>query len=90
MSTRYLCVIPRNTAHLAKRLAQLLSKRKLLRAAHVMAPTLVALTAATPKRIGMTDRHYLYRRNTVPQSYGMEKLQSNLQCCHRGKDAQAS
>jgi beta-lactamase superfamily II metal-dependent hydrolase len=46
MSTRYLSVIRRNTAHLDRRLAKLLSKRKLLRAAHVMAPTLVALTFA--------------------------------------------
>jgi hypothetical protein len=46
MSTRYLSVIRRNTPHLDKRLAQLLSKRRLLRAAHVMAPTLVALSFA--------------------------------------------
>jgi len=39
-------VIPRKTAHIAKRLAQLFSKRKLLRAAHVMGPTLTALMFA--------------------------------------------
>ncbi len=39
-------VIPRNTTHLAKRLAQPFSKQKLLRAARVMGPTLVALAFA--------------------------------------------
>jgi len=39
-------VIPRSTTHLAKRLAQPFSKRKLLHAARMMGPTLVALTFA--------------------------------------------
>ncbi len=39
-------VIPRKTTHLAKRLAQPFSKRNLLRAAHAMGPTLVALAFA--------------------------------------------
>ena len=46
MSSRYRVVIPSNTAHLAKRLAQPFSKRKLLHAARMMGPTLVALTFA--------------------------------------------
>jgi len=46
MSTRYFSVMRRNTAYLDKRLAQLLSERRLLRAAQVMAPTLVALSFA--------------------------------------------
>ena len=46
MSHRSSIVLPRKTAHLAKRLAQPFSKRKLLRAARVMGPTLVALTFA--------------------------------------------
>jgi hypothetical protein len=46
MFRRIRVVIPSKTAHLAKRLAQLFSKRKLLRAARVMGPTLVALTFA--------------------------------------------
>jgi hypothetical protein len=39
-------VISRKTTHLAKRLAQPFSKRNLLRAAHAMGPTLIALTFA--------------------------------------------
>ena len=46
MSSRYRVVIPSNTAHLAKRLAQPFSKRKLLHAARMMGPTLIALTFA--------------------------------------------
>jgi len=46
MSSRYRVVIPSNTAHLAKRLAQPFSKRKLLYAARLIGPTLVALTFA--------------------------------------------
>ena len=46
MSSRYRVVIPSNTAHLAERLAQPFSKRKLLHAARMMGPTLVALTFA--------------------------------------------
>jgi hypothetical protein len=46
MFLRIRVVIPRNTAHLAKRLAQLFSKQNLRRAARVMGPTLVALTFA--------------------------------------------
>ena len=38
--------IHRKTIHRAKRLAQFFSKQKLLEAAHVMGPTLVALTFA--------------------------------------------
>ncbi len=37
-------VIPRKTTHLAKRLARLFSKQKLLSAVHVMGPTLFAFT----------------------------------------------
>ena len=36
-----------NTTHMAKRLAQPFSRRNLLRAAHTMAPTLVALAFAS-------------------------------------------
>jgi hypothetical protein len=43
MSSRYRVVIPSNTAHLAKRLAQPFFKRNLLCAARAMAPTLFAL-----------------------------------------------
>jgi hypothetical protein len=39
-------VIPRKTTHLAKQLAKPFSKQKLLHAAQVMGPTLVALTFA--------------------------------------------
>ena len=46
MFRRNRVVIPRNTTHLAKRLAQPFSKKRLLRAAHVMGPTLVALAFA--------------------------------------------
>ena len=46
MSSRYRVVVPSNTAHLAKRLAQPFSKRKLLHAVRMMGPTLVALTFA--------------------------------------------
>ncbi len=46
MSLSYTRVIPRKTAHLAKRLAQPFSKRNLLHAIRVMAPTLLALSFA--------------------------------------------
>jgi len=46
MFRRSRVVIARKTTHLAKRLAQPLSKRKLLHAARVIGPTLVALTFA--------------------------------------------
>ena len=46
MSSKYRVVVPSNTAHLAKRLAQPFSKRKLLHAARLIGPTLVALTFA--------------------------------------------
>ena len=46
MFRRNRVVIPCNKIPLAKRLAQPFSKRKLLRAAHVMGPTLVALAFA--------------------------------------------
>ncbi len=42
MSRRYRIVIPRNTAHFAKRLAQPFSKHNLLCAARVLAPALFA------------------------------------------------
>src|SRR5258708_31681492 len=40
-------VIPRSTAHLAKRLAQPFSRQQLLRAMGLMGPTLVALSFAS-------------------------------------------
>ena len=46
MSQSYTLVLPRKTAHLAKRLAQPFSKRNLLHAARVMGPTILALTFA--------------------------------------------
>jgi hypothetical protein len=46
MSHRSSIVVPRKSAYLAKRLAQPFSKRKLLRAARVIGPTLVALSFA--------------------------------------------
>ena len=46
MSRRSSVVILRKTTHRAKRLAQSFSKRKLLHAAHVMRPTLIALAFA--------------------------------------------
>jgi hypothetical protein len=46
MSPSYALVIPRKTAHLAKRLAQPFCKRRLLHAARVMGPTLLALAFA--------------------------------------------
>ena len=46
MFRRSCAVIAHKTTHLAKRLAQPLSKRKLLHAARVIGPTLVALTFA--------------------------------------------
>jgi hypothetical protein len=46
MSPSYVLVIPRKTAHLAKRLVQPFSKRNLLHAARVMGPTLLALAFA--------------------------------------------
>ena len=46
MFPRSRIVIPRNTTHLAKRLAQPFFKPNLLRAARLMGPTLVALTFA--------------------------------------------
>ena len=46
MFRRNRVVIPRNTTHLAKRLAQPFSRERLLRAAHVMGPTLLALALA--------------------------------------------
>ena len=41
-----IAVIPRQTTHLAKRLARLSLQRNLFRAAHAMGPTLVALAFA--------------------------------------------
>ncbi len=59
MSDRSSIVIPRKTTHLAKRLAQPFSKRKLLHAARVIVPTLVALTFAAVANVahaqGMMD-----------------------------------
>jgi len=46
MFRRSRLVIPRSTAHLAKRLAQPFSKRNLFHAARVMGPTLIALSFA--------------------------------------------
>ncbi len=46
MSRRIRLAIPRNTAHLAKRLAQPFSERNLFHAARAMGPTLVALSFA--------------------------------------------
>ena len=46
MSLSYTLVLPRKTAHLAKRLAQPFSKRNLLHAARVMGPTILALAFA--------------------------------------------
>ncbi|MCU1321480.1 MAG: hypothetical protein JWM43_1129 [Acidobacteriaceae bacterium] len=46
MFRRCYVVIPRSTAHLAKRLAQQFSKQQLIRIARLMGPTLVALSFA--------------------------------------------
>ena len=47
MSSRFRVVLPSNTAHLAKQLAQPFSRRKLVHATRVLWPTLVALTFAS-------------------------------------------
>jgi len=46
MSRRNHATIPRNTTHLAKRLAQPFSKRNLFHAARAMGPTLIVLSFA--------------------------------------------
>ena len=62
MSSRYRVVIPSNTAHLAKRLAQPFSKRKLLHAARMMGPTLTARAVPNPQ--------FLHREDASPDRVG--------------------